>query len=149
MRVSSLTLLGALVSAQAPLQEMWLLLQQPGLSEGPSASRGETPQEPSFIWRQSSHRENDTSLPLSGAGVQAFPEAPCWLLQLCVTLVTHPHEEPCSDSDAVGSAGGSLEPSPVRLEALQVREENSDQSLKRTKLSYYLPSQDNSCLMFV
>ncbi|XP_036444533.1 HEAT repeat-containing protein 6 [Colossoma macropomum] len=120
VRVSSLTLFGALVSAQAPLPEVQLLLQQPGPSTGPGVSGGATPQEPSLNWRQPGRRERDTNLPSLGASVEVVLEASCWLLQLCVALVTQPREEPYSDSDAAGSTGGALEPSPVRLEALQV-----------------------------
>ncbi|KAI4884289.1 hypothetical protein NFI96_019994 [Prochilodus magdalenae] len=118
VRVSSLTLFGALVSAQAPLPEVQLLLQQPGPTVGPGASGGTTPQEPSLSWRHPGLRERDSNVP--SPGVEGVPEAPCWLLQLCVALVTQPREEPYSDSDAGGSTGGALEPSPVRLEALQV-----------------------------
>uniref|UniRef100_A0A4W4GWM8 HEAT repeat-containing protein 6 n=1 Tax=Electrophorus electricus TaxID=8005 RepID=A0A4W4GWM8_ELEEL len=115
VRVSSLTLLGALVSAQAPLPEVRLFLQQPGSAHGPPASGGSTPQGPHPPgWRHPGHGE--PAVP--GSGTEGTPEAPCWLLQLCVALVTQPREEPHSDSDAASS--GSLEPSPVRLEALQV-----------------------------
>uniref|UniRef100_A0A4W4GWS9 HEAT repeat-containing protein 6 n=1 Tax=Electrophorus electricus TaxID=8005 RepID=A0A4W4GWS9_ELEEL len=114
VRVSSLTLLGALVSAQAPLPEVRLFLQQPGSAHGPPASGGSTPQGPHPPgWRHPGHGE--PAVP--GSGTEGTPEAPCWLLQLCVALVTQPREEPHSDSDAASS--GSLEPSPVRLEALQ------------------------------
>uniref|UniRef100_A0AAR2LQE4 HEAT repeat-containing protein 6 n=1 Tax=Pygocentrus nattereri TaxID=42514 RepID=A0AAR2LQE4_PYGNA len=121
VRVSSLTLFGALVCTQAPLPEVHLLLQQPGPSTGPGVSGGATPQEPSLNWRQPGRRERDASLPLTGTGVEDVPVASCWLLQLCVALVTQAREEPYSDSDAAGSTSGALEPSPVRLEALQVR----------------------------
>ncbi|XP_017559875.1 HEAT repeat-containing protein 6 [Pygocentrus nattereri] len=120
VRVSSLTLFGALVCTQAPLPEVHLLLQQPGPSTGPGVSGGATPQEPSLNWRQPGRRERDASLPLTGTGVEDVPVASCWLLQLCVALVTQAREEPYSDSDAAGSTSGALEPSPVRLEALQV-----------------------------
>ncbi|XP_072518371.1 HEAT repeat-containing protein 6 [Salminus brasiliensis] len=121
VRVSSLTLFGALVSAQAPLPEVQLLLQQPIQSMGPGTSGGATPQELSLSWRQPGRRERDPNLPSpSGTSVEGVLDTPCWLLQLCVALVTLPREEPYSDSDAAGSTGGVLEPSPVRLEALQV-----------------------------
>ncbi|KAJ8386247.1 hypothetical protein AAFF_G00175670 [Aldrovandia affinis] len=90
VRVSSLTLLGAVLSAQAPLPE---LEDPPGRDEGPPEGYAAGP-----------------------------PGEPCWLLQLCVSLVTQPREEPYSDSDkgTASSSSGSLEPSPVRLESLQV-----------------------------
>lgn len=97
VRVSSLTLLGAIVSSQAPLPEVQLLLKQPG------------------------GRERDTNPP---ADMKGSEEAPCWLLQVCVALVTQPREDSCSDSDTGATVtSGSLEPSPIRLEALQVRSE--------------------------
>uniref|UniRef100_A0A8C1S9E7 HEAT repeat-containing protein 6 n=1 Tax=Cyprinus carpio TaxID=7962 RepID=A0A8C1S9E7_CYPCA len=113
VRVSSLTLFGALVSTQAPLPEIQLLLQQPG-----STSALSTPQELSHNWRLPTRRDGEASSP--GGGVEGDPEGPCWMLQLCVSLVTQPREEPYSDSDAGGSSGASLEPLPIRLEALQV-----------------------------
>ncbi|KAG9265774.1 HEAT repeat-containing protein 6 [Astyanax mexicanus] len=121
VRVSSLTLFGAIVSAQAPLPEVQLLLQQPSQSMGPGTSGGATPQEQCLSWRQPVRRDREPNLPSpGGTGVDGVLEAPCWLLQLCVALVTQPRDEPYSDSDAAGSTGGALEPSPVRLEALQV-----------------------------
>lgn len=113
VRVSCLTLFGALVSTQAPLPEIQLLLQQPGSTSALNSPGVRTPQELSHNWRRPG-----TSSP--GGGVEGAPEGPCWLLQLCVSLVTQPREEAYSDSDAGGSSGASLEPSPVRLEALQV-----------------------------
>lgn len=115
VRVSSLTLFGALVSTQAPLPEVQLLLQQPG-SASSLGSGISTPQESPLSWRQPARRDEEASSPAAAEG----PEGPCWLLQLCVSLVTQPREEPYSDSDAGGSNGAPLEPSPVRLEALQV-----------------------------
>ncbi|XP_077051103.1 HEAT repeat-containing protein 6 isoform X2 [Siphateles boraxobius] len=113
VRVSCLTLFGALVSTQAPLPEIQLLLQQPGSTSALNTPGVRTPQELSHNWRRPG-----TSSP--GGAVEGGPEGPCWLSQLCVSLVTQPREEPYSDSDAGGSSGASLEPSPVRLEALQV-----------------------------
>lgn len=98
VRVSSLTLLGAMLSSQAPLPEVQLLLKQPS-----SGSRD---------------RDANACMDIKGA-----EEGPCWLLQLCVALVTQPREDSCSDSDTATATSGSLEPSPVRLEALQVRNE--------------------------
>ncbi|XP_026794169.3 HEAT repeat-containing protein 6 [Pangasianodon hypophthalmus] len=95
VRVSSLTLLGAMLSSQAPLPEVQLLLKQPC----------------------SGSRERDAN---TSADVKGAEEAPCWLLQVCVALVTQPREDSCSDSDTAAGTSGSLEPSPVRLEALQV-----------------------------
>uniref|UniRef100_A0A672T658 HEAT repeat-containing protein 6 n=1 Tax=Sinocyclocheilus grahami TaxID=75366 RepID=A0A672T658_SINGR len=117
VRVSSLTLFGALVSTQAPLPEIQLLLQQPGSTSALSTPGISTPQELSHNWRLPARRDGEASSP--GGGVEGGPEGPCWLLQLCVSLVTQPREEPYSDSDAGGSSGASLEPSPIRLEALQ------------------------------
>lgn len=117
VRVSCLTLFGALVSTQAPLPEIQLLLQQPGSTSALNTPGIRTPQELSHNWRQPARKDEDASSP---GEVEGGPEGPCWLLQLCVNLVTQPREEPHSDSDAGGSSGASLEPSPVRLEALQV-----------------------------
>uniref|UniRef100_A0AAY4BUR7 HEAT repeat-containing protein 6 n=1 Tax=Denticeps clupeoides TaxID=299321 RepID=A0AAY4BUR7_9TELE len=66
VRVSCLTLLGALVSAQAPLTEVAQLLK-------------------------------------SGDGGGASEEGPCWLLQLCMCLVTKPRDGAHSDSDSATS----------------------------------------------
>uniref|UniRef100_A0A673ILG5 HEAT repeat-containing protein 6 n=1 Tax=Sinocyclocheilus rhinocerous TaxID=307959 RepID=A0A673ILG5_9TELE len=118
VRVSSLTLFGALVSTQAPLPEIQLLLQQPGSTSALSTPGISTPQELSHNWRLLTLRDGEISSP--GGGVEGGQEGPCLLLQLCVSLVTQPREEPYSDSDAGGSSGASLKPSPVRLEALQV-----------------------------
>uniref|UniRef100_A0A8C2KER2 HEAT repeat-containing protein 6 n=1 Tax=Cyprinus carpio TaxID=7962 RepID=A0A8C2KER2_CYPCA len=117
VRVSSLTLFGALVSTQAPLPEIQLLLQQPGSTSALSTPGISTPQELSHNWRLPTRRDGEASSP---GGVEGDPEGPCWMLQLCVSLVTQPREEPYSDSDAGGSSGASLEPLPIRLEALQV-----------------------------
>uniref|UniRef100_A0AAY4BQ78 HEAT repeat-containing protein 6 n=1 Tax=Denticeps clupeoides TaxID=299321 RepID=A0AAY4BQ78_9TELE len=88
VRVSCLTLLGALVSAQAPLTEVAQLLK-------------------------------------SGDGGGASEEGPCWLLQLCMCLVTKPRDGAHSDSDSATSPAhrngpAAMEPLPVRLEAMQV-----------------------------
>ncbi|XP_074412807.1 HEAT repeat-containing protein 6 [Zonotrichia albicollis] len=111
VRVSSLTLLGAIVSVQAPLPEVQLLLQQPS-SSGLGSSGSATPGREQ--WRR--------AVPWAGespAGC-ASPE-PCWLLSLCVSLVVLPREDSCSDSDAsFPSLGSVYEPCPLRLEALQV-----------------------------
>ncbi|XP_064207427.1 HEAT repeat-containing protein 6 [Anguilla rostrata] len=124
VRVSSLTLLGAILSTQAPLPEVQLLLRQPGNYRGAGeggGSEGATPQEP-LSWRNTPRR--DCCPPSPGALAEGDaggpPAEPCWLLQLCVSLVTLPREDPYSDSDKGTGSSGSLEPSPVRLEALQV-----------------------------
>uniref|UniRef100_A0A667Y1W1 HEAT repeat-containing protein 6 n=1 Tax=Myripristis murdjan TaxID=586833 RepID=A0A667Y1W1_9TELE len=105
VRVSVLTLFGALVTTQAPLPEVQLLLRQP---EGGGGRAGSfTPQDSALSWRQ----RDGVSSPSPETG-------PPWLLQLCVALVTQPREDQ-SDSEGTGQ-GGALEPSPVRLEALQV-----------------------------
>ncbi|KAM9788780.1 HEAT repeat-containing protein 6 [Neosynchiropus ocellatus] len=120
VRVSALTLYGALVSTQAPLPEVQLLLQQP---EGGSAAGSLSPQDSALSWRQrssgspSKRTPNPQSPHVSRTPGDGGGSSP-WLLRLCVALVTHPREEP-SDGEAAGP-GGALEPSPVRLEALQV-----------------------------
>ncbi|XP_019725206.1 HEAT repeat-containing protein 6 isoform X2 [Hippocampus comes] len=114
VRVSALTLYGALVTTQAPLPEVQLLLQQP---EGSSASGGGgsfTPQDSRALsWRQ----PGDTPSPRAPRTPKEAEGGPPWLLTLCAALVTQPRDEH-SDSEGVG--GLALEPSPVRLEALQV-----------------------------
>ncbi|KAM7001537.1 HEAT repeat-containing protein 6 [Passerculus sandwichensis] len=111
VRVSSLTLLGAIVSAQAPLPEVQLLLQQPGCS-GLGSSGSATPRREQ--WRR--------AVPWAGESpAGCAPPEPCWLLSLCVSLVVLPREDSCSDSDAsFPSLGSVYEPCPLRLEALQV-----------------------------
>lgn len=125
VRVSVLTLYGALVTTQAPLPEVQLLLQQP---EGSSSSGGSfTPKDSALSWRQRDGVSSPSRTPLtpSPRGPRTPAEeasSPPWLLQLCVSLVTQPREDQ-SDSDGAGTGGGlALEPSPVRLEALQVRD---------------------------
>ncbi|XP_051848421.1 HEAT repeat-containing protein 6 isoform X1 [Antechinus flavipes] len=117
VRVSSLTLLGAIVSAQAPLPEVQLLLQQPcssGLSSNSSA----------MSWLSSSDWRRDASyaetLEESTDMLAASSGEPCWLIRLCISIVVLPREDPCSDSDTSCTAGNIYEPSPVRLESLQV-----------------------------
>ncbi|XP_054481118.1 HEAT repeat-containing protein 6 [Anoplopoma fimbria] len=130
VRVSVLTLYGALVTTQAPLPEVQLLLRQP---ESSSSSTGSfTPQDSGLSWRQrdgmsspstpvkSSLRSSQTNSPRVLHTPEEKDSAPPWLLQLCVSLVTQPREDQ-SDSEGAGTGGGAaLEPSPVRLEALQV-----------------------------
>uniref|UniRef100_UPI0037E7AC83 HEAT repeat-containing protein 6 n=1 Tax=Semicossyphus pulcher TaxID=241346 RepID=UPI0037E7AC83 len=128
VRVSVLTLYGALVTTQAPLPEVQLLLRQP---EGSSSTGLFTPQDSALSWRQRDGVSSPSRTTLSQRGscshsprVPHTPgeedSAPPWLLQLCVSLVTQPREDQ-SESDGAGTGGGVvLEPSPVRLEALQV-----------------------------
>lgn len=132
VRVSVLTLYGALVTSQAPLPEVQLLLQQPESSSSSSSSGLFTPQGSALSWRQkdgvSSSSQTPVTLSQRGSCTHSpqvhtpkeEDSAPPWLLQLCVSLVTQPREDQ-SDNEGVGTGGGiSLEPSPVRLEALQV-----------------------------
>ncbi|NXO69568.1 HEAT6 protein, partial [Phainopepla nitens] len=118
VRVSSLTLLGAMVSVQAPLPEVQLLLQQPS-SSGLSGSGSASPGRPGCCepWRR--------ALPRAGEGSPAGsgPAEPCWLLRLCVSLVVLPREDSCSSDSAAAAfpaLGSVYEPCPLRLEALQV-----------------------------
>ncbi|NXH14894.1 HEAT6 protein, partial [Bucco capensis] len=116
VRVSSLTLLGALVSAQAPLPEVQLLLQQPS-SSGLSSSGSSSPQ------RAGCCEQRRRASPASGGeAAGGCPSAePCWLLRLCVSIVILPREDSCSQPDPGCPAFPSLyEPCPLRLEALQV-----------------------------
>ncbi|CAM4649942.1 unnamed protein product [Lepidochelys olivacea] len=116
VRVSSLTLLGAVVSAQAPSPEVQLLLQQPSPS-GLSSSGAASPHcfRPSEWWRRAP--------PSQGAPMDNWESSssePCWLIRLCISTVVLPREDSYSDSDTSFTAGTVYEPSPVRLESLQV-----------------------------
>ncbi|XP_044531493.1 HEAT repeat-containing protein 6 [Gracilinanus agilis] len=117
VRVSSLTLLGAIVSAQAPLPEVQVLLQQP-CSSGLTSSGSTTSWLGSSDWRRDASytepSEESTDNPASSSG------EPCWLIRLCISIVVLPREDPCSDSDTSCTIGNIYEPSPVRLESLQV-----------------------------
>ncbi|XP_004550034.1 HEAT repeat-containing protein 6 [Maylandia zebra] len=128
VRVSVLTLYGALVTTQAPLPEVQLLLQQPDHSSSMGVF---TPQDSGLSWRQRDGVSSPSRTPVkhsqrsSSTHSPHIPHTPgeedsrrLWLLQLCVTLVTQPREDQ-SDSEGVGG-GAALEPPPVRLEALQV-----------------------------
>ncbi|XP_064022116.1 HEAT repeat-containing protein 6 [Pogoniulus pusillus] len=117
VRVSSLTLLGAIVSAQAPLPEVQLLLQQPS-SSGSNSSGSTTPHRSnSEHWRKAPPSKGEP--PGTPAGCSS--SEPCWLLRLCVSIVVLPREDSCSDSDATFPAFSSVyEPCPLRLESLQV-----------------------------
>nr|XP_054313059.1 HEAT repeat-containing protein 6 isoform X1 [Pongo pygmaeus] len=117
VRVSSLTLLGAIVSTHAPLPEVQLLLQQP-CSSGLSNSNSATPHlSPPDWWKKApagpSLEETSVSSPKGSS-------EPCWLIRLCISIVVLPKEDSCSGSDAGSAAGSTYEPSPMRLEALQV-----------------------------
>uniref|UniRef100_A0A8C0FWR1 HEAT repeat-containing protein 6 n=1 Tax=Bubo bubo TaxID=30461 RepID=A0A8C0FWR1_BUBBB len=118
VRVSSLTLLGAIVSVQAPLPEVQLLLQQPS-SSGLNSSGSATPHRfnSSEQWRKALPSEGEP--PDNAAGCTS--SEPCWLLRLCVSIIILPREDSCSDSDANFPAFSSVyEPCPLRLESLQV-----------------------------
>ncbi|NXQ79935.1 HEAT6 protein, partial [Nyctibius grandis] len=118
VRVSSLTLLGAIVSVQAPLPEVQLLLQQPS-SSGLNNSGSATPHRlnSSEQWRKA--LPSDEEPPDNPAGCTS--SEPCWLLRLCVSIIVLPREDSCSDSDANFPAFSSIyEPCPLRLESLQV-----------------------------
>ncbi|XP_026536239.1 HEAT repeat-containing protein 6 [Notechis scutatus] len=117
VRVSSLTLLGSIVSAQAPLPEVRLLLQQPvslGMSNGT----------PALLLRSGAPEWRREPLLVSGEPSLALEKTttePCWLLRLCISLAVFPREDCYSDSDTTClSTVSTYEPSPVRLEALQV-----------------------------
>ncbi|XP_005349404.1 HEAT repeat-containing protein 6 [Microtus ochrogaster] len=117
VRVSSLTLLGAIVSTHAPLPEVQLLLQQP-CSSGLSNSSSATP----HISTPDCWKKVPAGPSLEEASVSS-PKAssePCWLIRLCISTVVLPREDSCSGSDAGSSLGSTYEPSPMRLEALQV-----------------------------
>uniref|UniRef100_A0A2K6STY0 HEAT repeat-containing protein 6 n=1 Tax=Saimiri boliviensis boliviensis TaxID=39432 RepID=A0A2K6STY0_SAIBB len=116
VRVSSLTLLGAIVSTHAPLPEVQLLLQQP-CSSGLSSSNSATPHlSPPDWWKKApagpSLEETSVSSPKGSS-------EPCWLIRFCISTVILPKEDSCSGSDASSAAGSTYEPSPMRLEALQ------------------------------
>ncbi|XP_074969740.1 HEAT repeat-containing protein 6 [Phalacrocorax aristotelis] len=118
VRVSSLTLLGAIVSVQAPLPEVQLLLQQPS-SSGRNNSGSTTPHRSnsSEQWRKALPSEAEP--PDNPAGCTS--SEPCWLLSLCVSIIVLPREDSCSDSDANFPSFSSVyEPCPLRLESLQV-----------------------------
>uniref|UniRef100_A0A3Q4BTH0 HEAT repeat-containing protein 6 n=1 Tax=Mola mola TaxID=94237 RepID=A0A3Q4BTH0_MOLML len=131
VRVSVLTLYGTLVTTQAPLPEVQLLLQQP---EGSRCSAGSfTPQESALSWRQRDGVSSPSRTPCTPSQRSACTHSPSiphtpaeedscppWLLQLCVSVVTQPREEH-SDSEGGGQGGSAaLDSPPVRLEALQV-----------------------------
>lgn len=128
VRVKVLTLYGALVTTQAPLPEVQLLLQQPGGSGGASSS---TPGDSDWRQRENlsspGHKRDTSSQKGSSTHSPGVPLTPVedgtlpWLMQLCASLVTQPREDH-SDSEGAAQTGSPVfEPLPVRLEALQVR----------------------------
>ncbi|XP_028662440.2 HEAT repeat-containing protein 6 [Erpetoichthys calabaricus] len=140
VRVSSLTLLGALVSTHAPLSEIEILLRQP-CTAGMNNSGIATPQEARNTLEGYRKHPVNHSTDLQTAETWRKPNATyesphdtgeslgenvsqdsSWLLRFCISLVMLPREEIYSDSDTNSAGGGSstYEPSPVRLEALQV-----------------------------
>ncbi|XP_069612525.1 HEAT repeat-containing protein 6 [Ranitomeya imitator] len=118
VRVSSLTLLGAIVSAQTPLPEVKVLLQQPSVSLLPNAGPAVITRlgDPDW-WRNETLQEAEGRASLYSEQPQAES---CWLIRLCISLVVNPREDSYSDSDVGSAANIQYEPSPVRLEALQV-----------------------------
>lgn len=129
--MSVLTLYGALVTTQAPLPEVQLLLRQP---EGSSSTGSFTPQDLAVNWRQRdgmsspSHALVASSQKSSCTHSPDVPRTPVeedgslpWLLQLCVSLLTQPREDQSDSERALLGGSPALEPPPVRLEALQVR----------------------------
>ncbi|XP_004480055.2 HEAT repeat-containing protein 6 [Dasypus novemcinctus] len=117
VRVSSLTLLGAILSTHAPLPEVQLLLQQP-CSSGLSNSNSATPHlSPPDWWRKA---PSGPSLEEATVNSPRGSSEPCWLIRLCISIVVLPKEDSCSGSEAGSAAGSTYEPSPMRLEALQV-----------------------------
>ncbi|NXU56230.1 HEAT6 protein, partial [Turnix velox] len=108
VRVSSLTLLGAVISTQAPLPEVLSLLQQP-VSSGLSSSASQ--------WRKALSSQGQPAETVADCS----PSEQCWLLHLCVSIIVLPIQDSCSDSDTNFPTLSSLyEPCPLRLEALQV-----------------------------
>ncbi|XP_034034279.1 HEAT repeat-containing protein 6 isoform X3 [Thalassophryne amazonica] len=125
VRVSVLTLYGALLKNQAPLPEVEQLLQQP---EGISSNGGAcsfTQQNSVLPWRQRGAVSLSSPTPVVPSQ-QQVPDrpgegdtAPLWLMQLCMLLVTETREDQ-SNSDGGEMGRVVLEPAPVRVEALQV-----------------------------
>ncbi|XP_029068152.1 HEAT repeat-containing protein 6 isoform X2 [Monodon monoceros] len=117
VRVSSLTLLGAIVSTHAPLPEVQLLLQQP-CSSGLSNSNSATPHiSPPDWWKKA---PSGPFLEEAAVSSPKVSSEPCWLIRLCISIVVLPKEDACSGSDAGSTGGSTYEPFPLRLEALQV-----------------------------
>ena len=117
VRVSSLTLLGAIVSTHAPLPEVQLLLQQP-CSSGLGSSNSATPHLGHPDWWKKA--PSGPFLEEVAVGSPAGSSEPCWLIRLCVSLIVLPREGICVGAEAGCAAGSTHVPSPMRLEALQV-----------------------------
>ncbi|KAM9211122.1 HEAT repeat-containing protein 6 [Dugong dugon] len=117
VRVSSLTLLGAIVSTHAPLPEVQLLLQQP-CSSGLSNSSSATPHLSLPGWWKKA--PSGSSLEETTINSPRSSSEPCWLVRCCISIVVLPKEDSCSGSEAGSATGSTYEPSPMRLEALQV-----------------------------
>ncbi|KAM9596623.1 LOW QUALITY PROTEIN: HEAT repeat-containing protein 6-like [Trichechus inunguis] len=117
VRVSSLTLLGAIVSTHAPFPEVQLLLQQP-CSSGLSNSSSAPPHLSLPDWWKKA--PSGSSLEETTINSPRNSSEPCWLVRLCISLVVLPKEDSCSGSEAGSATGSTYEPSPMRLEALQV-----------------------------
>ncbi|XP_041438906.1 HEAT repeat-containing protein 6 isoform X1 [Xenopus laevis] len=113
VRVSSLTLLGAIVSAQVSLPEVQLLLQQPLYSLSQNSGSA-TPSDPESNRKESMLEGGKKN------GLHSEHSQSCWLIRLCITLVVEPREDSYSDSEPSSTPAVMYEPSPVRLEALQV-----------------------------
>lgn len=153
VRGSVLRLYGAMVTAQAPFPEVQLLLQQPENLGGGSISGSVTPQDSALSWRHRNGAASPARTPAafsqqnSSTHSPQLPHTPreeekssLWLLKLCVSLVTQPREE---QSDHEGAGGGAaLEPSPIRLEALQVKV--METTCKRSKEAFL-----KTCFVFV
>uniref|UniRef100_A0A8C0QUZ5 HEAT repeat-containing protein 6 n=1 Tax=Canis lupus dingo TaxID=286419 RepID=A0A8C0QUZ5_CANLU len=116
VRVSSFTLLGAIVSTHAPLPEVQLLLQQP-CSSGLNNSNSATPHLSTPDWWKKA--PSGPFLEEASVSSPKGTSEPCWLIRLCISTVVLPKEDSCSGSDAGCAAGSTYEPSPMRLEALQ------------------------------
>ncbi|KAF6298673.1 HEAT repeat containing 6 [Rhinolophus ferrumequinum] len=117
VRVSSLTLFGAIVSTHAPLPEVQLLLQQP-CSSGLGNSNSATPHLSSPDWWKKA--PSGPFLEEASVSPPKGSSEPCWLIRLCISIVVLPKEDCCLSIDATCVAGSSYVPSPMRLEALQV-----------------------------
>uniref|UniRef100_A0A8I3RW82 HEAT repeat-containing protein 6 n=1 Tax=Canis lupus familiaris TaxID=9615 RepID=A0A8I3RW82_CANLF len=114
VRVSSFTLLGAIVSTHAPLPEVQLLLQQP-CSSGLNNSNSATPHLSTPDWWKKA--PSGPFLEEASVSSPKGTSEPCWLIRLCISTVVLPKEDSCSGSDAGCAAGSTYEPSPMRLEA--------------------------------
>uniref|UniRef100_A0A2D4MLJ4 Uncharacterized protein n=2 Tax=Micrurus spixii TaxID=129469 RepID=A0A2D4MLJ4_9SAUR len=79
---------------------------------------------PALLLRSGAPEWRREPLPVSGEPSLALEKTttePCWLLRLCISLAVLPREDCYSDSDTSCLSTVSIyEPSPVRLEALQV-----------------------------